>query len=572
MRDADKTKAQLVRELAEARLRIAELEGGEGALLKRVRRLEAHNEVIRNLSATLDLKALGKAFEACIRGHLPFDRVQIVLVKDDRHFESLMTGEVLAMPAPIGEIRSASDWVLKHRQPLIRRDLLSDDRFLVNDRLRSFNLRSDIILPLICRGEAIGALSVASCEVGRYGEADLEFLKPLADHIAMVIDNARLYRDLGEAYREIRLIYDCVSDLIFLLEVGPDGVCRIVSANRTYLAEMGFSEAEVVGKRVEEVLPEPAAGFVAEKCQEAMRKGRPVQFEGGFDLPRGYLTLETTLTPIFGEDGVCRYLLGVCRNVTERRRIDREIIRLERLHALEEMAKGFAHNFNNILVGVLGYAQIIEMQSQEPQTVENARRLVENALRAKDLVRRLNLSVRSRGDNPPRRVDSLNAIVEEAVAAARLRWKDEAEAQGISIEVTVRLKDIPAVRAAPMELHQVLVHLIFNAVDAMPDGGKIDISTRAAGERVALQVQDTGIGMDEETQKQIFEPFFTTRQDVGSGLGLSVAYRAKPLVREHATQFPIQLLDISNGEGGSRRGGGENARVPAPPGKGAGGR
>ena len=201
-------------------------------------------------------------------------------------------------------------------------------------------------------------------------------------------------------------------------------------------------------------------------------------------------------------------------------RVDQEIIRIERLRALEDMAQGVAHNFNNVLVGILGYAQIIEMQSKEAQVVENAKKIVENTLRAKELVQRLYQSVRDAGDLPLRRITTLNAIVREAIKTT------QPKNPMVPFAIVEDLHDdIPSIKGNSSELHHVLVHLLTNAIDAMPKGGEIAVSTRAEKERVAIHVKDQGIGMTKETRKRIFEPFFTTKQDVGSGLGLAMAYR-----------------------------------------------
>jgi len=204
---------------------------------------------------------------------------------------------------------------------------------------------------------------------------------------------------------------------------------------------------------------------------------------------------------------------------------NQEIIRLERLRALEEMAQGVAHNFNNVLVGVLGYAQIIELQSKDEKAVANAKKIVENALRAKELVQRLNLSVREAGDLPLHRITTLDTIVREAIKATQSQWSEEARSRGVTITVVEDLVDVPPVKGNPVELHHVLVHLIANAIDATLQSGEIAISMRTKGDQVLIQVEDHGVGMDEQTRMRIFEPFFTTKQDVGSGLGLSMAYR-----------------------------------------------
>lgn len=204
---------------------------------------------------------------------------------------------------------------------------------------------------------------------------------------------------------------------------------------------------------------------------------------------------------------------------------DQEIIQQERLRALEEMAQGVAHNFNNVLVGVLGYAQIIELQCSDEKILECAQKISDNALRAKELVQKLNRSVREAGSQPLDRVTTLHTIVREAVKATQPQWQEGAKSRGIAIDIQEHLDIVPPIKGNPVELHHVLSHLITNAVDAMPEGGHIVISTRADNNLVAIGVQDDGVGMDAETQKRIFEPFFTTKQDVGSGLGLSMTYR-----------------------------------------------
>ena len=123
------------------------------------------------------------------------------------------------------------------------------------------------------------------------------------------------------------------------------------------------------------------------------------------------------------------------------------------------------------------------------------------------------------------RVTSLHTIVQEVVRATRPKWEEEAGKKGILIKIVQDLDVVPPIKSSPVELHHVLVYLVSNAVDAMRKGGEILITTRLLGDLVAVAVKDQGVGMGAEVQKRIFEPFFTTKQDVGSGLGLSMAYR-----------------------------------------------
>jgi signal transduction histidine kinase len=122
-------------------------------------------------------------------------------------------------------------------------------------------------------------------------------------------------------------------------------------------------------------------------------------------------------------------------------------------------------------------------------------------------------------------LQSLNAIIRDSVETARTRWKDEADLKGIEIRILLDLANgLPPVRGSSSGLYNIVLNLIFNAVDAMPDGGELEIQSRQMGGGVQISVRDTGVGMDEETRKRVFEPFFTTKFELGTGLGLATVY------------------------------------------------
>jgi CheY-like chemotaxis protein len=121
------------------------------------------------------------------------------------------------------------------------------------------------------------------------------------------------------------------------------------------------------------------------------------------------------------------------------------------------------------------------------------------------------------------RVD-LNAVVGDAVEITKPKWKDEAQGKGASIEFVLSLDKIPSVSGIASELREVITNIIFNAIEAMPEGGRMEIRTLLRKERVYVQISDTGIGMTEEVRRKIFEPFFTTKPFTNTGLGLSMSY------------------------------------------------
>jgi signal transduction histidine kinase/DNA-binding response OmpR family regulator len=212
-------------------------------------------------------------------------------------------------------------------------------------------------------------------------------------------------------------------------------------------------------------------------------------------------------------------------DVTERRKMEEELIRTQRLRAVNELSAGISHNLNNILTSILGPAQLLRRMTDDPDLLTEIDDIAASANRAKELVHRLHLSTRSsRGEGvEPVPVSS---VVHEAVRATRPRWKDQAEARGVAFDVVTQVGDVPLIKGTASGLHEMLVNMVFNALDALPGGGTITISARTVDGHVELKVIDTGIGMDQQTCSRVFEPFYTTKPEVGTGLGMSTAYNA----------------------------------------------
>lgn len=199
----------------------------------------------------------------------------------------------------------------------------------------------------------------------------------------------------------------------------------------------------------------------------------------------------------------------------------RQVIRLERQRALAEMAMGVSHNLNNMLAAILVPAQFLQKNNPDAQVRRDADEIVTAGRRAADLVRRLYRSVQ------PRENEVLEAVRLDRVAAEALdATRDRRRQRGVPIRIETDLKAVPPVQGVALEMHNIAVNLILNAVDALPEGGTITLRTAATAQGALLAVEDDGIGMDEETRSRVFEPFFTTKDDVGPGLGLSTANNA----------------------------------------------
>jgi signal transduction histidine kinase len=215
-----------------------------------------------------------------------------------------------------------------------------------------------------------------------------------------------------------------------------------------------------------------------------------------------------------------------------------QLVRTEKLRALGEMASGVAHDFNNVLAAIVGRAQLLLKEVRDPKHRRWLEVIERSGLDGAQTVRRLQEFTRIRRDQPVVAV-SLNQVVEETLESTESSWRDEPRSRGVTVDVRMALApDLPPVGGDPAELREALINLILNALDAMPQGGTLTLSTAAAGgDRVELLVTDTGIGMPEHVRQRIFDPFFTTKGPSGTGLGLSMTYG---ILSRHGAKITVE--------------------------------
>ena len=215
-------------------------------------------------------------------------------------------------------------------------------------------------------------------------------------------------------------------------------------------------------------------------------------------------------------------------------------IKQERLSALGTMAAGIAHDFNNALTLILGYSDLMLSGTKNQPDSPNLlplRAITTAAQDAAQIVRRLREFHRPDDGAETRVSINLNQLVEQAVTLTRPKWKDEARSRGVEVEVKCELGELIPVAGDPAELREMFTNLIFNAVDAMPQGGCITIGTHMEDGEIYMSLSDTGTGMDEQTRRRCLEPFFTTKGERGTGLGLSAVYG---IIQRHGGTLEIE--------------------------------
>lgn len=334
-----------------------------------------------------------------------------------------------------------------------------------------------------------------------------------------------------------------------ILETAVDGFISIddrgviEAVNPAAEAIFGYEAQELVGENVSLLMPEPWRShhddYIRRYVETGDRKiigiGREVvgRKKDGSTFP---MELAVSEVEVGGE----RAFIGAVRDISKRRRLEEQFLQSQKMEAVGRLAGGVAHDFNTLLSSILGYA---EMQLDEvPPGPEGGRvrraaeQIRRSADRGADLTRQL--LTFSRQERRRKDLVDLNHVV-EGLSDMLDRLVGE------RVEVVHRLEpELARVATDAAQMEQVLVNLVVNAVDAMPDGGRIVIGTANAnggpvapsangshgsrgrrGRRVILSVTDDGTGMDEATRRQIFEPFFTTKEEgKGTGLGLSTAY------------------------------------------------
>jgi len=213
----------------------------------------------------------------------------------------------------------------------------------------------------------------------------------------------------------------------------------------------------------------------------------------------------------------------------------------ERLRALGQMASGIAHDINNAISPVALYTE--SLLEREPNLSERTRSYLMTIQRAiedvAETVARMREFYRPREPQIALGRIHVNRAVQQIVELTRARWSDVAQQRGIMIELRTELADdLPELIGAESEIRDALTNLIFNAVDAMPNGGVLTLRTYLVGtQRVCLEVSDTGLGMDEETRRRCLEPFYTTKGERGTGLGLAMVYG---MVQRHSAELEIE--------------------------------
>ena len=358
-----------------------------------------------------------------------------------------------------------------------------------------------------------------------------ELLEMLSEYLAIALRNSRLYGEIADTKQRLEQTISSAGEAI--ISVSPDD--RIEKWNPAAERIFGCNAAQAIGRLITEMLPRGDYADARRRLAEGTER-HEFQTTATAGQPRP-VELAVTLSALHGRHGVLEGLIAIVRDITAQREVEKQLHQSEKLTALGQLAGGIAHDFNNLLQAILGYAQLMKQSLRDTEFVARSLNVVEAAaVDGAETVRRIQQFARLRPDGPPVGVD-VNQSVHDAVAMVRPRLEEKIARENRPLDLRLELGTIETINGRPAALTELMTNLLLNALDAMPDGGTLTVTTRGEpGRNVVLTVTDTGVGMPEAVRRRIFEPFFSTKGEGGSGLGLSMVYA---IVRRHSGDIRV---------------------------------
>ena len=457
--------------------------------------------------------------------------------------------------------------------------------------LDSYHIEEVLGVPLIVREMIIGTMTIGSSDAEvHFQQKEIDLLYNFAHQAAIAIGNAKLYEDSLAKIKQLTTLYEMGKTLSSTLDLDDlfnkalellrdrlgYTACGILLFDREkdelYIKQITGRNLEEAEKLRFKVGIDGLVGWVAKtgdlvyvpdvsKDSRYIPGGPSIKSEAAFPLKVrdqlfGVLNIESDELNAFDEEDLktlssfasqmsisienAQLFSDLKQTLRELKQAQDQIIQAEKLRAMGEMASGVAHDFNNVLAVVLGNIQLLlhQLDHLSPEEVREGLRVIERSSKdGAETIRRIQEFTGVRRDREFVAL-SLNEIIMEVVNITQPRWRDQTQKKGIQVGLSTRLGDIPMIMGNPSELREVLTNIVFNAVDAMPNGGELTITTQPQAEDwVEVRIADTGIGMTDEVKRRVFDPFFTTKGVTNSGLGMSVSYG---IIKRHGGEILIE--------------------------------
>jgi two-component system NtrC family sensor kinase len=389
-------------------------------------------------------------------------------------------------------------------------------------------------IPCRIRERTVAILGLGKTVDGDFlSSDDVELLFTIAGYVAIALDNAHLYSSLEQKAAQIERLKDFSENIVESLHVGVFAVDlegRVESWNSQVEALLGVPRKDAIGRPLDSVLPTDLVAEIEARAEEenvsSIYKFAMRNRDGRM------LVVNVSITPLLGKDGQRLGRLILVDDVSQRARLEDQLMQTEKLTSLGLLAAGVAHEVNTPLAVISNYIQMLARQfpGDDPRHTL-IEKIVKQTFRASEIVNNL-LNFSRVGSSQFTEV-SMNAVVEETLSLVAHPLKTA------RVEIVQQLQgDLPPVLGSMNRLQQVFLNLFMNARDAMPAGGVLNIRTACSNGTVEVEVSDTGVGIPRDQMHRIFDPFFTTKSTGrGTGLGLSVSYG---IIKEHAGKIDVK--------------------------------
>ena len=395
----------------------------------------------------------------------------------------------------------------------------------LRQRMLEEKINEIICIPLLTQKRVLGLFYVTNDGVLQLKPDRSEFLRAIGYQIGAAIENAQLFDSVERAKTELEISFDAIQHSIFIV----DTRWRIYRINRT--SESVYGEA-LVGRKYTEVIYQQETPPETCPILKCLQSARPVQGEGPHPRWGGYYNYYAF--PVFNTAGVQERVVYYEKDVTEARKIEQRLQQSERLKALGTLAAGIAHEIRNPLATINFNAQMLQrellLNSPQEQMFEDMAREVKKIDRIVQQVLHF-----ARPREPQFLPNQLNEIVRSCNDLAKVHLRKA------GIEVLLQLDEGLPLRVMDFnQISQVVMNLIINAIEAMPEGGKVILQTfqLGNGSAVVLEIRDTGPGILQQDKERIFDPFFT-RKPEGTGLGLSIS---RQILERHGAYIELDNL------------------------------
>ncbi len=514
------------------------------------RRIIRYQTTLLDLAKT-DLSDLSAAFSRIVEiaaGTLPTERAGIWLFDEGRTHLVLMDLYKSAEGTHEAGDRLDSASYPRYFSALDQSRLIAADNAMADERTGEFaetylaplDIQSMIDVPIRLRGALIGALCLEHTgSVRRWSPEEQEFAASLSDTIALAMEASErksAETALQESEEQHRTLFENSLDTLFTVDLRGN----FTSVNRAGELLIGYQRDELIGTNFRSLMNPEMADTVLTAYNTLYKTGEPLRgfrysFAGKDGQERtveGYVTLQRKGNTIVG-------FQGTLKDITERLKLEQQLIQSQKMEAVGTMAGGIAHNFNNIMVGIMGYSEYLIMKKKPDDPDYKALSVIhEGTVRASELTKQM-LGI-SRGGRFNLTAVRLNQVIERVLPLV-------VGTLNKAIDIQTHLSPyLMTMEGDVSQIEQCLLNLCINARDAMPKGGSLIIETHnqildddfvkshlgaAAGPHVVVTITDTGTGISPEIRDHIFEPFFSTKQQKGgTGMGLATVYG---IVRSH---------------------------------------